>query len=223
MLGHGILFAEQSLLDSDLSVENPGDQDPGILELIRSPDCAELIIQKYLENPPFHRPPEYPCCNRCDPELQPAVIQELQWIAVNPGALVPKPTKLNIDQESLLLDQLLDWRLDSWRRVWKDRWPSYGPADCISNADLAEVAKHAMKITSIDELRKYVHIIHWETLAGLLFEQLVELRMALGLSMPETADDVVMKDLPVQLRVEPPTARIVGNLAKGEVVINFMS
>ncbi|KAJ7802685.1 hypothetical protein B0H14DRAFT_2284763, partial [Mycena olivaceomarginata] len=74
-----------------------------------------------------------------------------------------------------LLDQLLDWRLDSWRQVWKDRWPSYGPADCISNADLAEVAKHAMKITSIDGLRKYVHIIHWETLAGLLFEQLVEL------------------------------------------------
>jgi hypothetical protein len=151
------------------------------------------------------------------------VNQELQWIAVNPGALVPKPTKLNVDQESLLLDQLLDWRLDSWRRVWKDRWPSYGPADCISNADLAEVAKHAMKITSIDGLRKYVHIIHWETLAGLLFEQLVELRMALGLSMPEIVDDVVMKDLPVQLRVEPPTARIVGNLAKGEVVINFMS
>ncbi|KAJ7312732.1 hypothetical protein DFH08DRAFT_1043981 [Mycena albidolilacea] len=74
-----MIFVEPSMLEDHISVENPKSQDPGIIELIKSDECIEAIIQRCLENESWSRDPSFPCCNRCTPDLRPA--REFQFIA----------------------------------------------------------------------------------------------------------------------------------------------
>ncbi|KAJ7362847.1 hypothetical protein DFH08DRAFT_799871 [Mycena albidolilacea] len=55
-LAVGIIFVEPSMWPGEISIENPGDQDPGMVELVQSTGCAEEIIQRHLGNPPHFRP-----------------------------------------------------------------------------------------------------------------------------------------------------------------------
>jgi hypothetical protein len=78
-----MIFVEPSMLEDHVSVENPKSQDPGIIELIKSDDCVEAIIQRRLENESWSRDPSLPCCNQCNLDPRPA--REFQFIAVNPA------------------------------------------------------------------------------------------------------------------------------------------
>ncbi|KAJ7064234.1 P-loop containing nucleoside triphosphate hydrolase protein [Mycena amicta] len=51
-----VVLVEPSMqLGADILMQNPGDQDPGMVELIQSNLCAEVIIQRRLDNPPHFR------------------------------------------------------------------------------------------------------------------------------------------------------------------------
>ncbi|KAJ7831849.1 hypothetical protein B0H14DRAFT_2592415 [Mycena olivaceomarginata] len=88
-----MIFVEPSML------ENTSGQDPGMIELVQSDECAEAIIQKHLENPRHIRHDSYPCCNRCDPSLNPG--REYQWIEVDPSPSTQ--TKQTKTTEELIL------------------------------------------------------------------------------------------------------------------------
>ncbi|KAJ7715540.1 P-loop containing nucleoside triphosphate hydrolase protein [Mycena metata] len=79
-----MVFVEPSMqLGSDVSLENPGNQDPGMIELAQSDLCAEVIIQRRLDDPPHHRHHALDCCNRCDPSLNPG--WEYRCVEVDPA------------------------------------------------------------------------------------------------------------------------------------------
>ncbi|KAJ7810637.1 P-loop containing nucleoside triphosphate hydrolase protein [Mycena olivaceomarginata] len=64
--------ARQEDETGDITVEHPGDQDFGMIELIQSEECAEKIIQKLLGNAKaWTRHESFDCCNRCDPTYRP--------------------------------------------------------------------------------------------------------------------------------------------------------
>ncbi|KAF8989647.1 hypothetical protein BDQ17DRAFT_1393269 [Cyathus striatus] len=37
-------------------------------------------------------------------------------------------------------DELLKWRLETWKSEWMDKWPDYGPESLVSTADLGEIS-----------------------------------------------------------------------------------
>ncbi|KAJ7881545.1 P-loop containing nucleoside triphosphate hydrolase protein [Mycena olivaceomarginata] len=161
-LAVGIIFVEPSMWPGEISIENPGDQDPGMVELVQSTGCAEEIIQRHLGNPPHFRPLNLNCCNRCDPTYHPP--KEYRWIAFEPTqpSVTVKTTGI---QREIIFNKLTEWCLEHWRTAWKDDWPSYGPKSIISDADLENVSKHTSKIFSADDLKKYSHIVHWEVIS----------------------------------------------------------
>ncbi|KAJ7626743.1 hypothetical protein B0H17DRAFT_963245 [Mycena rosella] len=156
----------------EISMENPGDQDPGMVELIQSDECAEVIIQRRLENPPHVRHPSDDCCNRCDPTLH--MEREYQWIEVDPAPSTgPKSTKNSTEaQRKTIYNKLVAWRLVHWRQYWKQRWPSYGPKSLIPDSDLEDLSTHTSKIFCIEDMRRYTHIAHWLDLSPSLFDAL---------------------------------------------------
>jgi hypothetical protein len=188
-----MIFVEPSMLEDDLSVENLKGQDRGIVELIKSEECAEAIIQRHLENESWSRAPSLPCCNRCTPDLRPA--REFQFIAVNPAPPTTEFAKIDSETRAVIYEMFLEWRKTHWREEWRARWPSYGPKSLISDADLEDVAKHAAKISSVEDLRQYTHIVHWSTLAPPLFNAVHEICKRFNL-------------LPVQLEIQSDTVTV---------------
>jgi Lhr-like helicase len=61
----GIFLVEPGMQkDGGLSVENPGAEDPGILDLVQADDtCCNVIFVRHLENPPHPHDPLHCCCN----------------------------------------------------------------------------------------------------------------------------------------------------------------
>ncbi|KAJ7213699.1 P-loop containing nucleoside triphosphate hydrolase protein [Mycena rebaudengoi] len=159
----GVLFYEPSFaLGAGLSVDAPKEEDPGLIELIQSDDCAQQIMDRQLENPPHS--PSCVCCNRCDPSLCPAL--QYQWIAVNPGPSSSVPSLKSTDeQREIIFQHLASWRLKIWQTDWRDAWPSYGPKCLVSDADLDELVKHAGAVHTIDAMLRYTHILHWAELS----------------------------------------------------------
>ncbi|KAJ7689902.1 P-loop containing nucleoside triphosphate hydrolase protein [Mycena rosella] len=105
-----MLFVEPSMWKGgEISMENRGDQDPGMVQLIQSDDCAEAIIQRRLENPRHERHSSLDCCNRCDPTLHSE--QEYRWIEVDPAPSTgPKSTKRSTGaQQEFIYNKLATW------------------------------------------------------------------------------------------------------------------
>ncbi|KAJ7929840.1 hypothetical protein B0H13DRAFT_1477350, partial [Mycena leptocephala] len=164
-----IVFIEPSMLpDGKISGE-----DPGLFELIHSPECAEAIIQRHLENISYKahsRHNSYPCCNRCDPKLTPS--REYQWIEVNPAPSTnqtPQAKTTDI-RRATILGRLIEWRLREWKDYWMDDWPGYGPKSLISDSDLEILANRPTKISSTENIQKYTRIVHWSQLTQPLFD-----------------------------------------------------
>lgn len=99
-------------------VENPGTEDPGMVELIQSDSCAEVIIQRCLGNPPHYRHHSCDCCNRCDPTLHPG--REYRWVEVDPAPATASTTgvKSTALQRELIFKKLVAWCLAHWRSDW---------------------------------------------------------------------------------------------------------
>ncbi|KAJ6523317.1 hypothetical protein B0H19DRAFT_1215090 [Mycena capillaripes] len=157
-------------------VGNPGDQDPGMVELVQSMTCAEEIIQRHLENPSdYTRDTSFNCCNRCDPNYR--LSKEYKWVEVN--FALPESESLSVKttalQQDTIYSKLIEWRLNHWKKYWRVEWPSYGPKSLVSDSDLEEISKHTSKIHSVDDLKHYTHIVHWTALSGCLFEAVQEI------------------------------------------------
>ncbi|KAJ7615916.1 hypothetical protein FB45DRAFT_757724 [Roridomyces roridus] len=122
--------------------ELPRDADEAMVKLVHSTECAEVIIDRHLDNPPHVPLPGRCCCNRCYPSLRPA--QQYQWVPVNPA---PPPSSAMApttdEQREGIYQELVRWRLVHWRNSWRDDWPQYGPKSLVSDADLNTIANHA--------------------------------------------------------------------------------
>ncbi|KAJ6545289.1 P-loop containing nucleoside triphosphate hydrolase protein [Mycena capillaripes] len=150
----GIFFVEPSMMPGG---DQPRDADPGIIELVQSTECAEAIMDRYLDNPPREPIRGRCCCNRCYPSLRPA--QQYEWVSVNPGPSTTLPIAHTTDeQREGIYQELTCWRLKHWRDHWKDQWPSYGPKCLVSDADLNDLANHAGSLNSADDMRPFTHI-----------------------------------------------------------------
>ncbi|KAJ7211426.1 P-loop containing nucleoside triphosphate hydrolase protein [Mycena rebaudengoi] len=221
----GMIFVEPSMMPGGgLSIDAPGDQDPGMVELCHSAECVEAIIQRRLENPQYSHNPACDSCNRCDSSLQPA--RDYQWITVNPAPATSAPSGVratDAERESLYL-QLISWRLEHWRSDWRTQWPSYGPKSLISDSDLEDLAKHVGKISAVNDMLPYTHIIHWEELSVPLFAAIQAICLRLNLVAPIVAE-APQSAAPVG--EEPPrkrrrvTATKPEVLQSGEMIIEF--
>ncbi|KAJ6584522.1 hypothetical protein B0H19DRAFT_1015076 [Mycena capillaripes] len=182
-------------LGSDVSIANPKDQDPGMVECVQSNECTEAIIQRRLDNPPHTCHSSYDCCNQCDPLLDSG--WQLQWIEVSPGVpTVPAATVKTTDtQRDLINNKLVAWRLQHWRSAWRDKWPSYGPKTLIPDSDLVTLAAHTTKIFCIEDMCLHTHIVHWAELSPYLFETLQQICSDLKLIPKKPAPDVPHPDL----------------------------
>ncbi|KAJ7484814.1 hypothetical protein B0H11DRAFT_2279523 [Mycena galericulata] len=131
------LMPEKAFMsEGDLSVENPGNEDPDLIDLIQSFKCAEFIFDRWLENPPRDPVPT------CGP--------------TEPGRSVQVRTTEEEKEE--MYQMLIEWRLRHWRSDWRDEWPSYGPKSLIPDSDLDNLAKHAASIETVDDLVPLVQV-----------------------------------------------------------------
>jgi hypothetical protein len=228
-----ILLVEPSMLE--LTMENPKSEDPGMVELIHSEECIESIIQKHLENPnPYIRPPGYDCCNRCNGDLRPP--REFQWV-VDPTALPASPLttsnnakKATTQIQELIIERLMQWRLQHWKDNWMERWPNYGPKTLVSDSDLEDVAKHQHKIKNTEDLKRYTHIVHWNDLSLPLLTSLQGICRGLGVLAEPTEEQQEVQEPTEQpvvqssrtLTVRNPSARELNTTRQaGEIIMEF--
>ncbi|KAJ7741732.1 P-loop containing nucleoside triphosphate hydrolase protein [Mycena metata] len=220
----GIIFVEPSMQrGSDVSVEDPGAEDPGMVELVQSDSCAEVIIQRRLDNPPHSRHSSCNCCNRCDPTLHPG--REFHWVEVDPAPTTASTigVKSTIVQRELIFKKLVSWRLAHWRSDWCHNWPSYGPKSLVSDSDLEDLAAHTSKIFSVEDMRRYTHILHWTDLSIPLFEALQQICGELNL-LPKVVRDVLdipSIDEPAAKRRKTAPKQRPEVLQTGEIIIDF--
>ncbi|KAJ7476788.1 ATP-dependent DNA helicase [Mycena latifolia] len=158
--------------EGDLTVDDAGNEDPALIELIQSEQCCEFIFDRWLENPPRDTADTCGQCYRCLPSLLPGV--EYEWIAVDPAPSTA-PDRANVrtteEETEEIYQMLVQWRLQHWKSHWRDDWPSYGPTSLIPNSDLDTVAKHAGSIDSVDDFFPLVHgVVHWAELTPPLLE-----------------------------------------------------
>jgi superfamily II DNA helicase RecQ len=215
----GMIFVEPSMLPDNTSAGNTSGQDPGMMELIQSDECAEAIIQKHLENPHrIYRHDSYPCCNCCDPSLKPS--REYQWIEVDPSpSTQTHQEKSTITQREAALSKLVEWRLQHWRSNWRTKWPSYGHKALISDSDLETLANRPTKLFSVEEMRKYTHIVHWSELSEPLFEAIQNIYR--DLNMFQAVEELVVSEepQPKRRRVSKQKPEV---LSRGEMVMDFL-
>jgi hypothetical protein len=221
----GIFIVEPKLLAGDITVEHPGDQDPGMIELIQSEECAEKIIQRLLGNiNDCTRHESFDCCNRCGPTYRPP--REYRWVDVNPA---PGPAivsgKTTYSQRETIYNNLIDWRLEHWKTYWRDEWPSYGPKSLISDSDLEEIAKHTSKIFSTDDLKHYTHIVHWAAISPHLFKAVQDICGELNVLPVIAAEEVPPNDVKAQKSVTRKRKREIREevLQAGEIIAMDLS
>ena len=168
----GILIVEKKMQwGQGLSPQAPGNEDPGLLELVQSPHCCQDVLDHWLENPTHHSSFSttiHLCCSNCYPSLKPA--REHFWIMENPGVgnLQKLSRRFKEGEVEKIVAMLWEWRSKVWRDEWRDEWPGYGPKSLVSDADLERVAKNATSVDSLNALEPLVHIVHWSKLADSL-------------------------------------------------------
>ncbi|EDR06189.1 uncharacterized protein LACBIDRAFT_300404 [Laccaria bicolor S238N-H82] len=69
-----------------------------------------------------------------------------------------------------MLKKLQSWRLKLWQGEWKDKWPSYGAEDLVSNNDLEEIVQRAQSISVVDDLDSIAQIPHLDDLGDALLQ-----------------------------------------------------
>ena len=111
--------------------------------------------------------------------------RELEWIEVNPAPADESgggPLRSSTLQKADVYNELKRWRLETWKKSWRDDWPSYGPKTLVSNCDLESISNRraGTSVFTIQDIRRYTHIIHWPELGVPLMDAL---RVALILSL----------------------------------------
>lgn len=165
----GYLLFQADLADENENGGRDGTIDPGLMELVRTTSCYEVIIDKWLENP--ERPPQPAgsllpprrCCSNCFPSLLPA--KSYRWIAVNMDTSASATPTLSREQRDRMVDHLKTCRTEIWSIQWKTEWQGFGPKALVSDSDLENVAKHASCIQSLDDLRRFTQIPYFDEIS----------------------------------------------------------
>jgi hypothetical protein len=204
-----ILFVEPSMaVGGGLTVDNPGQEDPGILDLIQSnAPCSQPIYDFWVENPPrshhsavlvegsnafilssqsMTSPDFLVCgrCHRCNPSIIPG--RELQWIQVNPAnSATEAALHSTASEKEIIFAQLVNWRLELWQTVWRRDWPSYGPKTLVSDVDLRKVTNNSRSIKVQDDLLHYTNLLHWNDLSTPLFQAVQAALLSVHGNLPE--------------------------------------
>ncbi|KAJ7908414.1 P-loop containing nucleoside triphosphate hydrolase protein [Mycena leptocephala] len=144
--------------------------------------------------------------------------REYQWIEVDPSpSTQTKQIKTTVTQRETALSKLLEWRLQHWRSNWRVKWPSYGPKTLVSDSDLETLANRPTKIFSVEEMRKYTHIVHWSELSEPLFEAIQNIYH--DLNMFQVVEELAVSDEPQPKRRR--VSKKPEELSRGEMVIEF--
>lgn len=233
----GYLLFHPDLVDD--SRNGSGDEaiDPGLMELVRTTSCYEVIIDKWLENP--ERPPQPTdllspprhCCSNCFPSLLPA--RSYRWISVDMDPGNPTKPQLPKEQRGRLVEHLETRRMEIWSSEWKMEWQGFGPKALVSDSDLANVAKHASSIQSLDDLRRYTQIPYFDEVGPWLLRTLhefVEINTEVleneelgSLEQPSVqgSEDHHGSQVPAVASTGRPKAKAIGKLHPGEHVVDF--
>jgi hypothetical protein len=178
----GYLIVEPRMMsEGGLSVEEPGMEDPGMLDLVQSAEqdnreCTDIIFDRWLENPARTEPSPAVrcCCSNCNASLVPG--RKLEWIEVNPVPVTESskgPFRSSAMQKAEVFNQLKHWRLAVWKEDWRKNWPSYGPKTLVSDSDLKCISNQAgSSVFTIQDIRRYTHITHWPELGAPLMNAL---------------------------------------------------
>jgi hypothetical protein len=220
-----LLFEPSIAVGGGLSVDSPGDEDPGILDLIQSDvPCSQPIYDFWIENPPREYLPAPPAhdsdpfiatsqsttpenashcgrCHRCNPSIIPG--RELRWVQVNPAPVATVGLlKFTTTEKEIILSELVQWRLDLWRTDWRDDWPAYGPKSLVSDVDICKIANNAGSIQAENDLLCYANILHWHELSKPLFHAV---QAALVLVHGDRAEThgAVNVEMPIDENVQP--------------------
>lgn len=185
----GVILVEKSMTGSD--DENnvyPGSEDSGIIDLIQTEDCQEAVIDMWLENPPHEK--THPCghCSNCNPNL--CLSPNFTWIMEDPQTQkAGSRGTTSKSQKKKMVKMLQDWRLKIWRDEWMDKWPSYGPENLVSDADLEEIARHAQTIFTIDDIDAIAQIPHLDDLGDSLLHTVKDILFeVIGACVKETVN-----------------------------------
>ncbi|KAF8152060.1 hypothetical protein K438DRAFT_1910255 [Mycena galopus ATCC 62051] len=200
-----ILLVEPTMYPDASTSQNLHNQDPGMVELLTSQQCI-------LDD----------CCNRCNPELPPP--QQYRWVTVDPKP-VSKSVIYTPEVEDLIFEKLSEWRMEHWKQDWMAKWPRYGPSSLISHSDLEEIAKHAAKIISVEDLQLYTHIIHWDDISGPLFAAFELICAELKLEVPHTIQPATPGPIPLTTAVtssqRKTSRKKQEKLQIGEMIVDF--
>lgn len=199
--GIGYLIIEKRMLDrTKVSVKMPKTEDPGLLQLIQSPDiCCAVVADLYFENP-VRPEPSPKCCSRCNPNLLPPRTYDFVLVSGCTKPITDAPQK-NPDEtaEDRIFVYLSIWRDEQWEKEWKAKCPSLTKSSLISNGDLQSIAQHAGKICDIEQLLDHTRIVQ-DVLVGnqlyCAFQEAWELEYP-GLPLPRklTDDEVAEQSL----------------------------
>ncbi|KAG8938532.1 hypothetical protein FRC04_008353 [Tulasnella sp. 424] len=166
----GYLLHEKRLAPGGkLAPETPGTEDVGMLRLVQENTCCDIVFDWYFKNPPRLSDPQRICCNRCHPHLSPIY---WTWITEEPSLGSMKegePVVLTKKEKDAIYLRMETWRYMRWNIEWQNRWKRWGPEDILTDADLSSITNNAEKIHSIEEMRRYTGLVHWDELSKSLW------------------------------------------------------
>ena len=176
----GYLLYQRNIGDTETGeLENEGTIDPGLMELVRTTECHEKVIDRWLENPDREEDDSTllsstrHCCSNCFPSLLPA--KTYQWVSVDLGTGEPGMSAVPKDQRGGMLEKLKAYRLEVWKSEWRNEWPGFGPTSLVSDLDLESMVKHAHNIKTSDDLRRFIQVPYFDELSPWLLKTLHQL------------------------------------------------
>ncbi|KAF8152630.1 hypothetical protein B0H34DRAFT_861816 [Crassisporium funariophilum] len=90
-----------------------------------------------------------------------------------------------------MLEDLQRWQVKIWEDDWKEKWPSYGAEDLVSDADLQEIVRHARTLKTVNNIDAITHIPHLNDLGDALLQAISKILLeVLGVCMDEDILDI---------------------------------
>lgn len=185
MTAVGVLLVEKSLLEAGSpSIRDPQSEDLGMVDVITTRKCIQCVVDTHLENP--HRPESAsPCsrCSNCDSQLTLSTSHYTFLLEDMEKTRSRKVTEPKDAQK--IFGDLVKWRLEQWEATWKE-WPGYNLETLLATADMHEIARRALSITTIDHLDAVASIPHLHTVGESLLAALQHSLAVHGIEVPDS-------------------------------------
>ncbi|KAF6743279.1 ATP-dependent DNA helicase [Ephemerocybe angulata] len=198
----GIILVEKSMagkIEGSPTVTTPKSEDPGLVDLVQTDRCLQHCTDKWLDNP--DRGDSLPCprCSNCNPSLRD--FTNHYTFMLEDFHKAPGKNSVSDTAAQKIHKALVKWRMETWKSSWRDDWPSYGPEDLVSTADLQALAERALNITTIDNIDSIASIAHLHELGPSLLTAIsTAARRFCG------EQDVVDAQPPLRVEVDIPAA-----------------